>query len=146
MSDPALPECVEFSQMEYIAFSFKEAKHPDYDLFFFVDTSKGEPPRVVLISPAKQKIELLFGPTATIGINGFKLCYNPNDLVKVNLESSLCSSSKDGKHQWQETFSSTNLVVLACSNCGHIRFLATPELIKQWEENGTISSSLQNVN
>lgn len=139
MIDPALPEFIEFSKMDYIAMSLEEAKNKNYEAFFFVNTTKSEQPRVILTTPTEQKIEILFGPTATIGIKEFKLYYNPTNVVNVNIESIPCKSSQDGKHQWQEKFSATNLKVLRCINCGHVRFLASPQLIKQWEEGGFIS-------
>lgn len=138
MMDPALPEYVEFSKMEYVAPSFQEARHRNYELYFFVNTTEDEQPRVIFISTTNQKVELLFAPTATIGIKDFKLYYNPHDLNKV-IEICSSESAQDRKHQWQEKFRFTNLVGLMCINCNHMKFLATPEIIKQWTDNGSIS-------
>lgn len=80
----------------------------------------------------------MFGLEATIGIKNFTLYYNPTHVIKINVESLPCAVSKDGMHQWQEKQAFTNLIIVSCVNCGHIRLLGSDELIEQWKKDGVI--------
>lgn len=137
--DPALPASQEFSRLEYLTMSFEEGSNRNYELFYVVNTHQSEqPPRVVLTVKEQQRVEFVFGPTATIGIKNFTLYYNPNHVIDVNIESLPCKFSKDGMHQWQEKQNLTKLIILSCTNCGHTRLLGSDDLIERWKKDGTI--------
>lgn len=119
--------------------SFEEGSNRNYELFCVVNPHQSEqPPRVVLTIKEQQRLEFVFGSTATIGIKNFTLCHNSTHVIDMNIESLPCKFSEDGMHQWQEKQNFTKLVVLSCVNCGHTRLLGSDDLIERWKKDGVI--------
>ncbi len=117
-TDISLPNFIKFEELDPPPSmdDFIEVSDKNYDISYVVKAdSTDKIASLILITPEKQKIMIQFGATGRIGIKGFNLYFNPEQVVHFD---TLCSKSDDGKHMWQSQAQSGKFHLKSCSICG----------------------------
>ena len=117
--DISLPNFIKFEELDPPSSmnDFMEVSDKNYDTSFIVKSdSTDKIAQLILVTPDKQKIMMLFNATGRIGIKGFNLYFNPENVLHLD---TLCSKSDDGKHVWQTQAQSGKFHLKSCSTCGH---------------------------
>lgn len=118
-ADISLPNFIKFEILDPPPSmdDFIEISDKNYDIAYSVRAdSPNKTAKLILVTQSKQKIMLLFNADAKIGIKGFTLYLNANDLLYLDY---ICNKSEDGKHVWQSQMHSGKFHLKSCSKCGH---------------------------
>jgi len=117
--DVSLPNSIQFKELDPPPSmdDFIEVSDKNYDISYVVKADSSEKiATLFLIAPDDKKIMMQFNATGRIGIKGFNLYYNPENVLHND---TLCSKSEDGKHMWQSQAQSGDFHLKSCSICGN---------------------------
>ena len=117
-NDISLPNVISFDTLDPPPSmdDFLEVSDKNYDIAYVVKVESSDKiARLILITPDKERIMLEFDARARIGIKGFNLHYNAENLLHID---TVCNKSEDGKHSWQSKLQSGTFHLKSCSNCG----------------------------
>jgi len=118
-ADISLPNFITFETLDPPPSmnDFMVVSDKNYDISYCVKAdSPDKIAKLILITPSKQKIMMQFNADAKIGIKGFNLYFNANNLLSLE---DVCSKSEDGKHVWQSQIQSGKFHLKSCSICGY---------------------------
>lgn len=117
-TDISLPNSISFETLDPPPSmdDFIETIDSNYDVSYVV---KADAPdkiaKLFLTTQDKQKLMMEFDARARIGIKGFNLRFNAENLLYVG---TLCPKSDDGRHIWQSKLQSGKFHLKSCHLCG----------------------------
>lgn len=117
-TDISLPNVIPFEELDPPPpmDDFIEVSDQNYDISYIVKADSTEKiATLILVTPDKQKIMMQFNATGRIGIKGFNLYFNLENVLHLD---TVCSKSDNGKHMWQSQVQSGKFRLKSCSSCG----------------------------
>lgn len=130
MIEISLPHFIKFTQLDPPPDmdDFLQVIDPNYDISYIVKAdSTDKIAKLILVTPNNQKILMYFNAKGRIGIKGFVLYFNAENVIYFDI---LCNSSEDGKHIWQTQFQSGAFHLKSCSACGRYVAITTDDIAK----------------